>query len=215
MFMELTAMTKTVEMKEKIAEIRDYIYETIDDRGCPPTIREICQRFDIKSTSSAAYYLRKLEDAGELRINKQKSRGLEVTGKRITSRDVLEVPLVGSVTAGAPKLALEDCDESVYLPTNLFNRVNEDTFMLTVSGSSMIEIGIHDGDMIVVKKQETARDGQVVVALVDGDCATVKRFYSENGKVRLHPENKNMKDIYPEQCSILGIVVGLIRTEIK
>ena len=118
-------MTKNVEMQQKMEMIKNYIYETVDERGCPPTIREICYKFDIKSTSSASYYLRKLEDAGELRINKQKSRGLEVTGKRLTSRDVIRVPLVGSVTAGIPKLAVEDNDESVYLPQNLFTRVDE------------------------------------------------------------------------------------------
>ncbi len=209
-------MTKNIEMQHKMAEIRDYVYKTVDERGCPPTIREICSKFDIKSTSSASYYLRKLEDAGELRINKQKSRGLEVTAKRITSRDVIEVPLVGSVTAGIPKLAIEDNDESVYLPTSLFNLVDERTFMLEVEGTSMIDIGINDGDKIIVKQQSTARNGQVVVVLIDGEMSTVKRFYFENGKIRLHPENKYMQDkIYsPEAISVLGVVVGLIRTEI-
>ena len=209
-------MTKNVEMQQKMEMIKNYIYETVDERGCPPTIREICFKFDIKSTSSASYYLRKLEDAGELRINKQKSRGLEVTGKRLTSRDVVRVPLIGSVTAGIPKLAVEDNDESVYLPQNLFSRVDENTFMLTVEGTSMIEIGINDGDKIIVKQQSTARNGQVIVALIGDEMSTVKRFYHENDKIRLHPENRFMQDkIYsPEEIKILGIVVGLIRTEI-
>ncbi|MBQ4072652.1 MAG: transcriptional repressor LexA [Clostridia bacterium] len=209
-------MTKNVEMQQKMEMIKNYIYETVDERGCPPTIREICYKFDIKSTSSASYYLRKLEDAGELRINKQKSRGLEVTGKRLTSRDVIRVPLVGSVTAGIPKLAVEDNDESVYLPQNLFTRVDENTFMLAVEGTSMIDIGINDGDKIIVKQQPTARNGQVIVALIGDEMSTVKRFYLENGKVRLHPENKYMQDKFynPEEIKILGVVVGLIRTEI-
>ena len=209
-------MTKNVEMQQKMEMIKNYIYETVDERGCPPTIREICFKFDIKSTSSASYYLRKLEDAGELRINKQKSRGLEVTGKRLTSRDVVRVPLIGSVTAGIPKLAVEDNDESVYLPQNLFSRVDENTFMLTVEGTSMIEIGINDGDKIIVKQQSTARNGQVIVALIGDEMSTVKRFYHENDKIRLHPENRFMQDkIYSlEEIKILGIVVGLIRTEI-
>ena len=209
-------MTKNVEMQQKMEMIKNYIYETVDERGCPPTIREICYKFDIKSTSSASYYLRKLEEAGELRINKQKSRGLEVTGKRLTSRDVIRVPLVGSVTAGIPKLAVEDNDESVYLPQNLFSRVDENTFMLTVEGTSMIDIGINDGDKIIVKQQPNARNGQVIVALIGDEMSTVKRFYAENGKIRLHPENKFMQDKYyaPEDIKVLGIVVGLIRTEI-
>ncbi|MBR2480034.1 MAG: transcriptional repressor LexA [Clostridia bacterium] len=209
-------MTKNIEMQQKMEMIKNYIYETVDERGCPPTIREICYKFDIKSTSSASYYLRKLEEAGELRINKQKSRGLEVTGKRLTSRDVIRVPLVGSVTAGIPKLAVEDNDESVYLPQNLFSRVDENTFMLTVEGTSMIDIGINDGDKIIVKQQPNARNGQVIVALIGDEMSTVKRFYAENGKIRLHPENKFMQDKYydPEDIKVLGIVVGLIRTEI-
>ncbi len=210
-------MTKNVEMQQKMAEIREFIYNTVDERGCPPTIREICCKFDIKSTSSAAYYLKKLEDAGELRINKQKSRGLEVTGRRITSRDVVKVPLVGSVTAGIPKLAVEDNDETVFLPSSLFHNTAEgSTFMLEVEGSSMIDIGINNGDKIIVKQQNTARNGQVVVALIDGEMSTVKRFYLEKNTVRLHPENKNMQDKFynPENIAILGVVVGLIRTEI-
>ncbi len=209
-------MTKNIEMQQKMAEIRDYVYKTVDERGCPPTIREICSKFDIKSTSSASYYLRKLEDAGELRINKQKSRGLEVTGKRITSRDVVAIPLIGSVTAGVPKLAVEDIDDTVYLPSSLFSRLDDNTFMLEVEGTSMIDIGINDGDKIIVKQQNTARNGQVVVALIDGEMSTVKRFFAEDNRIRLHPENKYMQDKYydPENISIIGIVVGLVRTEI-
>lgn len=209
-------MTKSIEMQQKMADIRDYVYKTVDERGCPPTIREICSKFDIKSTSSASYYLRKLEDAGELRINKQKSRGLEVTGKRITSRDVVAIPLVGSVTAGVPKLAVEDIDDTVYLPSSLFSRLDENTFMLEVEGTSMIDIGINDGDKIIVKQQNTARNGQVVVALIECEMSTVKRFYMENNTVRLHPENKYMQDKFynPQDISIIGVVVGLLRTEI-
>ena len=209
-------MTKSIEMQQKMADIRDYVYKTVDERGCPPTIREICSKFDIKSTSSASYYLRKLEGAGELRINKQKSRGLEVTGKRITSRDVVAIPLVGSVTAGVPKLAVEDIDDTVYLPSSLFSRLDENTFMLEVEGTSMIDIGINDGDKIIVKQQNTARNGQVVVALIEGEMSTVKRFYMENNTVRLHPENKYMQDKFynPQDISIIGVVVGLLRTEI-
>ena len=171
-------MTKNIEMQQKMAEIRDYVYKTVDERGCPPTIREICSKFDIKSTSSASYYLRKLEDAGELRINKQKSRGLEVTGKRITSRDVVAIPLIGSVTAGVPKLAVEDIDDTVYLPSSLFSRLDDNTFMLEVEGTSMIDIGINDGDKIIVRRQPTAENGEIVVAI-----ACITRKYGKNKRV--------------------------------
>lgn len=209
-------MTRNDEMRERLSEIRDYIASTVDDRGYPPTIREICTEFDIKSTSSASYYLRKLEEAGEVRINRQTSRGLEVTARpRITSKDVRPVSLIGSITAGAPKLAVEDSDETYYIPTELFHNATGDIFMLNVIGTSMIEIGINDGDKILVRSQPTARNGQVVVALVEDDCATVKRYFNENGRVRLHPENRYMDDIFPTELKILGIVVGLIRTEIN
>lgn len=207
-------MTKNLEMKEKMGALRDYIMETIDDRGYPPTIREICEKFDIKSTSSASYYLRKLEDAGELKINRQKSRGIELTGKRLSTKDVRAVPLVGSITAGIPKLAVEDNDESYYIPTGLFP-MSGDLFMLTVIGSSMIDVGIRDGDKVIVKKQNTAESGQIVAALVEDDCATVKRFIKDERGIRLHPENQYMQDLYPSELTILGIVVGLIRTDIK
>ena len=207
-------MTKNLEMQEKMCALRDYIMQTIDDRGYPPTIREICEKFDIKSTSSASYYLRKLEEAGELKINRQKSRGIELTGKRLSSRDVRPVPLVGSITAGIPKLAVEDNDENYYIPTGLFP-MSGDLFMLTVIGSSMIDIGIRDGDKVIVKKQNTAENGQIVAALVEDDCATVKRFIKDARGIRLHPENQYMQDLYPTELTILGIVVGLIRTDIK
>ncbi len=207
-------MTKNLEMKEKMGALRDYIMETIDDRGYPPTIREICEKFDIKSTSSASYYLRKLEDAGELKINRQKSRGIELTGKRLSTKDVRAVPLVGSITAGIPKLAVEDNDESYYIPTGLFP-MSGDLFMLTVIGSSMIDVGIRDGDKVIVKKQNTAESGQIIAALVEDDCATVKRFIKDERGIRLHPENQYMQDLYPSELTILGIVVGLIRTDIK
>ena len=207
-------MTKNLEMKEKMGALRDYIMETIDDRGYPPTIREICEKFDIKSTSSASYYLRKLEDAGELKINRQNSRGIELTGKRLSTKDVRAVPLVGSITAGIPKLAVEDNDESYYIPTGLFP-MSGDLFMLTVIGSSMIDVGIRDGDKVIVKKQNTAESGQIVAALVEDDCATVKRFIKDERGIRLHPENQYMQDLYPSELTILGIVVGLIRTDIK
>ncbi len=209
-------MTKCDEMKEKLSCVRDYISDTVDERGFPPTIREICDKFNIKSTSSASYYLRKLESAGELKINRQTSRGIEVTTKsHLNTNDFCPISLIGSVTAGVPKLAVEDSDETYYFPSDLFRNAHGDVFMLDVIGTSMIEIGINDGDKILVRSQPTANNGQVVVAMVEDECATVKRYYNENGVIRLHPENKYMDDIYPTELTILGVVIGLIRTEIN
>lgn len=207
-------MTKNREFKERLHAIRDFIYVTVEERGYPPTIRELCNEFDIKSTSSAAYYLRKLEEAGELKINRQKSRGIEIGNRRYV-RDMTNIPLLGSITAGSPKLAYEECEDTFLLPNNLFKCEDKEVFMLTVVGTSMVDIGINDGDLILVRKQEYARNGQVVAALIDGESATVKRYYNENGRVRLHPENRYMPDFYPTDVAILGIVIGLVRTNIK
>ncbi len=207
-------MTKTSELNDKLNSIKAFIYSTVDERGYPPTIREICAEFDIKSTSSASYYLKKLADAGELVVNSKLSRGIELKGRRSVLNSSENVPLIGSVTAGLPRLAFEDYEESYRLPSDLFD-LDGVTFMLTVEGSSMIDIGINDGDKILVRKQNHAESGQVVVALVEDGCATVKRFFKKGDKVWLHPENRFMSDIYPAELTILGIVVGLIRTQIN
>ena len=179
-------MTKTVELNTKLTAVRDFISDTVEARGYPPTMREISTHFGIKSTSSVSYYLKKLEDAGELQINSRLSRGIKLKDKNVPASHLQSVPLVGG-----------------------------DIFMLTVEGSSMIEAGINDGDKILVKKQTHAEDGQIVVALVDDECATVKRLKIRNGEVYLHPENRAMSDLHPENLQILGIVVGLIRTQIS
>ena len=207
-------MTKTSELNDRLNAIKEFICDTVDERGYPPTIREICAEFDIKSTSSASYYLKKLADAGELVVNKNLSRGIALKGRRQSSKDLTDVPLIGAVTAGMPRLAFEDYEESYALPSDLFD-LNGEMFMLTVEGSSMIEIGINDGDKILVRKQNHAESGQVVVALIEDGLATVKRFFKKGDKVWLHPENRYMSDIYPSELTILGVVVGLIRTQIR
>lgn len=208
-------MTKNSELMYKLAEIFTYIEETVTERQYPPTVREIQEKFDIKSTSSVAYYLKKLEDLGYIKRTKQKSRGIElISAKQIKLRDMVQVPLVGSIPAGAPKLALEDYEDTFALPRSLFS-ANGELFMLKVEGTSMIDVGINDGDIIIVKSQQSAENGQIVAALVNNECATVKRFFKDEKGVRLHPENSAMSDIYPEELTILGIVVGLIRTDIR
>lgn len=208
-------MTKKTELMIKLSQIYQYVEETLTERQCPPTIREIQDRFDIKSTSSVAYYLKKMEENGLVRVNRQKSRGLEIIGsKQIRLSDMMQVPLVGSIPAGQPKFAIEECEDTFALPRSLFHSANGELFMLNVEGSSMKDVGINDGDIIIVRSQSSAENGQIVAALVNNDCATVKRFFKDHNGIRLHPENSAMTDIYPETLSILGVVVGLIRTEI-
>lgn len=208
-------MTKNSELLVKLNQIYEFIEETLAYRQYPPTVREIQDRFNVKSTSSVAYYLKKMEELGLLKRSKLKSRGLEIVGsKQIRLRDMVQVPLVGSIPAGVPKLALEDYEDSFALPRELFH-AKGDLFMLNVEGTSMKDVGINDGDIIIVKSQPTAENGQIIAALVNNDCSTVKRFFKDDKGIRLHPENSAMSDIYPETLAILGVVVGLIRTNIK
>ncbi len=194
------------------------LYEFLKDysreNGFPPTVREMAAHLDVKSTSTIAYYLNILEKNGKIRKSPSKNRALEVLG--VEKNDYynkvnpafIKVPMLGQITAGAPILAVENHDEVFDLPTSLFN--NHDMFMLTVKGESMIEAGIHSGDKIILQKQDYARNGEIVAAMIDGE-ATVKTFYKENARYRLQPENSSMEPIYTTEVSILGKVIGLIR----
>ena len=190
---------------EKLNKLYEYLNEYHSLNGYPPTVREICNALQIKSTATAQYYIEKLNDRGLIKKDGDKKRTLTINGKGIKS---FEVPLIGTVTAGTPILAVENFEDYYPLPIDFKSDVP--TFMLTVKGDSMINAGIYNGDKIIVKKQETANNGEIVVALID-DSATVKRFYKEKGKIILHPENDTMSDIIVEDAVILGVVVGLTR----
>lgn len=179
-----------------------FITNYITENGYAPCVREICEACNIKSTATVFNIINRLCERGLLAKSNVKRRALSLPGKS------LSVPLVGTVAAGTPILATENYEGFYSLPENFFS--GEDLFMLNVQGSSMIKIGILDGDKVVVKKQETAENGDIVVALVD-DSATVKRFYKREGKFVLHPENDDMEDFVFDEVSILGKVVGLLR----
>lgn len=208
-------MTRSDALQKKLDEVYNFIACTSDDRGYPPTLREIAKSLNIKSTGSVSYYIKKLEEAGRLSASSGKNRSISlVDSQRVRLRDFVSVPLVGNIPAGEPRLAIEECEDEFALPSNLFS-LNGENFLLRVQGKSMIEAGINDGDYILVKKQNTANNGQIVAAFINGESATVKRYYWDGRRVRLHPENKTMQDFYPEDVAILGIVVGLIRTKIS
>ena len=190
---------------EKQQELIKYIYDFTREHGYTPSVREMCDRMHFASTSTIFYYLQKCEDQGIIRRAKGKNRAIELVNPPENG-----VPLVGRVAAGEPILAEQNIEDYFELPENLFDYKNEELFMLNVKGESMKKIGINNGDKIIVKKQNTAYNGQIVVALVD-DSATVKRFFKENGYYRLQPENDEMEPIIVSEVSILGIVVGLIR----
>lgn len=198
---------------KKQTEILEYIKTQILNKGYPPSVRDICQAVDLKSTSSVHAHLETLEKNGYIRRDPTKPRAIEIIDDNfnLTRREVVNVPLVGRVAAGEPILAVENVVS--YFPIPAEYMPNEDVFMLTVKGESMINMGIYDGDNIIVSKCSSARNGEVVVALVD-DSATVKRFYKEDGHYRLQPENDFMDPIIVEHCEVLGKVIGLIRMNI-
>ncbi len=198
---------------KKQTEILEYIKSQILNKGYPPSVRDICTAVDLKSTSSVHAHLETLEKNGYIRRDPTKPRAIEIIDDNfnLTRREVVNVPLVGRVAAGEPLLAVENVIS--YFPIPAEYMPNEDVFMLTVKGESMINMGIYEGDHILVKKQNTAHNGDVIVALVE-DSATVKRFFKEDGHIRLQPENDYMDPIIVDNCEILGLVIGLIRLNI-
>jgi repressor LexA len=200
----------------KQMQILQFICDTVEDRGFPPTVREIGNAVNLSSTSTVHGHLERLEKKGFLLKDPSKPRALEVTQE---GRDALgiksdKIPVVGVVTAGQPILAVEDIDDYFPLPPDLQNE-DGDLFMLRVHGTSMINAGILDGDKVIVKKQNTASNGEIVVAMTEDNEATVKRFYKEDGHYRLQPENDTMDPIILGQVQILGKVVGLYRSHIN
>lgn len=194
----------------KQREILEYIKQEILNKGYPPAVREICEAVDLKSTSSVHSHLETLEKNGYIRRDPTKPRAIEIIDDNfnLTRREVTNVPILGNVAAGQPLLAVENIESYFPIPVELLP--NAETFMLNVKGESMINAGIYDGDQILVQKQSDARNGDIVVALVE-DSATVKTFYKENGHFRLQPENDTMDPIIVEDCQILGKVFGVFR----
>lgn len=198
-------------ISKKQQEILDYMKNEILNRGFPPSVREICEAVNLKSTSSVHSHLEALEKNGYIRRDATKPRAIEIIDDNfnLVRREVVNVPLVGTVAAGQPILAVENID--AYFPIPAEYMPNEQSFMLTVKGDSMINAGIFDGDQVLVKQQATAENGDMVVALID-DSATVKTFYKENGYYRLQPENDNMEPIIiTVNLQILGKVFGVFR----
>ena len=195
---------------DKQQEILDYMKTQIINRGFPPSVREICEAVNLKSTSSVHSHLESLEKNGYIRRDPSKPRAIEIVDDcyNLTRRELVNVPMVGTVTAGQPILAVENIEG--YFPIPMEYMPNHETFMLRVKGESMINAGIFDGDQILVQKQNTANNGDFVVAMID-DSVTVKTFYKENGYFRLQPENDTMDPIIVNDVSILGKVIGLFR----
>ena len=210
-------------LTQRQREVYEFVLSYVDSHGYPPTVREIGEAVGLASPSTVHAHLANLERAGYLRRDPTKPRALELTrrersaaGATVSVADVGEVrvlPLVGEIAAGGPLLAEENVEEHLAVPDTL-SRGGEE-FLLRVKGDSMIDAGILEGDYVVVQRQQTAKDGDIVVALAGqdeaADEATVKRFFRESGRVRLQPENATMEPLYPEHVSVLGKVVGVFR----
>ena len=215
-------MADTIPLTERENRILEYMKTQIKLKGYPPTVREMCQSLGIKSTSTAHKDLENLERKGYIRKDPSKRRAVEILdneaqvshGEELPSvdrEDVVDIPVVGRVAAGMPILAEQNIEDSFPVPARFLN--GGEHFMLSVKGDSMIDAGIFDGDYIMIKKQNTARNGEIVVAMVDGfeSEATVKTFYKEDGHIRLQPENPTMSPIIVNDVKILGLVKGVFR----
>ncbi len=208
----------TVELNKRQKAILKYIEKQIQEVGYAPSVREIGKAVGLRSTATVHGYLAKLEQKGYIKKENQKGRTLRlIKGGTIekpsnkdyySSKELVDVPVIGKITAGAPILAVENVTDTFPIPIDFVG--NSESFMLTVRGESMIEAGILSGDYILVKKQNVAENGQIVVALIE-DEATVKTFYKEKDHIRLQPENHTMAPIIVPDCQILGKVIGVFR----
>lgn len=194
----------------KQQEILEYIKENILKKGYPPAVREICEAVNLKSTSSVHSHLETLERNGYIRRDPTKPRAIEILDDdfALTRREMVQVPLLGTVAAGQPILAQENIEDYFPIPASLLP--NTEVFMLHVKGESMIDAGIYNGDRVIVSQTNTAENGDIVVAMLE-DSATVKRYFKENGHYRLQPENSSMEPIIVDELEILGKVIALFR----
>lgn len=200
------------DLSQKQIEILLYIKGEIQRQGYPPAVRDICKGVNLKSTSTVHGHLEKLESKGYIRKDPTKPRAIEILDKEddflLSKKKTVDIPIIGQVTAGLPILAVENIEDTFPISAELVQ--GNDVFFLRVKGESMIDAGILNKDLVLVQKQELARNGDIVVALLE-DEATIKRFYKEKDCVRLQPENQFMEPIFTKEVSILGKVIGLFR----
>lgn len=205
-----------VKLSKRQQDILDFIKAEVKTKGYPPSVREIGQAVGLASSSTVHGHLARLESKGLIRRDPTKPRAIEVLQSeedQIPQQNTVNVPIVGKVTAGLPISAIENIEEYFPLPEQLAP-ADEQIFMLEIVGDSMIEAGILNGDYVIIRQQQTANNGDIVVAMTEEDEATVKRFFKENGYFRLQPENSSMEPIVLRDVSILGKVIGLYRNVI-
>lgn len=211
----------TTKSDDKELQTLQFISEFVSKFNYPPSVREICANVGFRSTASAQYYINKLVDSGKIRRNTGKNRTLEIIAPEFirASHDeskMRRVPMLGNIAAGQPLIAGVTDDEYIDISPEFFN-TSGDLFMLTVKGTSMVNVGILDGDTVLIRKQPTAYDGQIIAAMIDNNEVTLKRFFKDGDTIRLKPENDNMDDIIVDSghdFTILGVAVGLMRNNI-
>lgn len=198
------------DLSPKQQQILNYLKSEVQKKGYPPSVREICEAVGLKSTSTVHGHLSRLEKKGFIRKDPTKPRAIEILWEEHTTahREFVHVPIVGDITAGLPIFAVENIEDTFPIPVDYTH--DDEVFMLRVHGESMINAGIYDRDLILVRKQQTAENGDIVAALID-DSATVKRFFKEANEIRLQPENDTMSALRVKDVIILGKVIGLFR----
>lgn len=199
-------------LSNRQGDILEFIKSCVREKGYPPSVREIGEAVGLASSSTVHGHLERLEKKGYIRRDPTKPRAIEIMSDDFyygMNNNIVRVPIVGKVTAGEPITAIENIEDYFPLPSHIVN--NDEVFMLTVQGDSMIDAGIFDNDYIIVRKQPSANNGEIVVAMTEDDEATVKRFFKETNYFRLQPENSSMEPIILENVSILGKVIGVYR----
>lgn len=199
-----------LEGKDKQSQIYEFLKNFTENKGYPPSVREICEAVSLKSTSTVHGHLKRLEKKGLIKRDPTKPRALEIVELSQPKREMINIPIIGDVTAGTPILATENIQDTFTLPIDYIKH-NKELFMLKVYGNSMINAGIHENDLAIIEKCQTANNGDIVVALID-ESATIKRFFKENDYIRLQPENDAMNPIIVDDCKILGKLVGIFRS---
>ena len=197
------------QVRDKQNEIYEFLKTYTYNKGYPPSVREICEAVGLKSTSSVHGHLKRLESKGLIKRDPTKPRALEIKDDSI-KKEIINVPIIGKVTAGLPILANENIEDVFPIPLDYISH-NQELFILNISGDSMINAGIFDGDLAIIEKCKTAKNGEIVVVLIENE-ATIKRFYKEKNHIRLQPENDNMEAIIVNNCKLLGRLVGLFRS---
>lgn len=213
---------KYIDLSDRQAAVLEFIKQTLQVKGYPPTVREICEAVGLKSPATVHAHLKTLEDKGYIKRNSSKQRALEIVDfkrpasvledeyfESVSNKEMAEIPLLGAIAAGQPLFAEEQVEDVFPLPVDFLNS-NKQLFMLRVRGESMIEAGILNGDLIIVEKTPIVRNGEIAAVLID-DSATVKYFYREKNYFRLEPANSEMSSIIVRECEVLGRVIGLMR----